>query len=107
MLTIEPGMVSIFWGCSPISCKPLSFVVPVLRSTPNHIPLKYRCPDYCCIRFRHVYFKSVLKVAAIMVLKFGVVLWDDVSTGEQISLHMFKAEFHYFAVLSGSSSCFG
>ena len=42
-----------------------------------------------------------------MVLKFGVVLWDDVSTGEQISLHMFKAEFHNFAVLSGSSSCLG
>ena len=29
--------------------------MPVLRSTPNHIPLKLRCPDYCRVRFRHVY----------------------------------------------------
>ena len=30
------------------------YLVSVLRSTPNHIPLKYRCVDYCCVRFRHV-----------------------------------------------------
>ena len=31
---------------SPISLKHI-ILVSLLRSTPNHIRLKYRCPDYC------------------------------------------------------------
>jgi hypothetical protein len=29
------------------------FVVPTLRFTPNHAPLKRRCPHYRCVEFRH------------------------------------------------------
>ena len=29
------------------------FVVTVLKSTPNHIPLKYKCLGYFCVGFRH------------------------------------------------------
>ena len=30
--------------------------MPVPRSIPDHIPLKYTGLDYCCVAFRHVYF---------------------------------------------------
>ena len=30
------------------------FFMPILKPTPNHIPLKYMCPNYWCVRFRHV-----------------------------------------------------
>jgi hypothetical protein len=55
MLNIEPRIVSIFWACSPIYLKHLSFVVSVLRSTPNHKSLKCRCPDYCYVGSTLVY----------------------------------------------------
>ena len=31
----------------------------VLRSTFNHIALKYRCPYYCCVGIRHVYLRGL------------------------------------------------
>ena len=34
------------------------FWVPVLTSPPDHIPLKYRCADYCCVQFRHAYLNE-------------------------------------------------
>lgn len=32
-------------------------MVSIFWSIPNHITLKYRCPIYCCVQFRHVYFE--------------------------------------------------
>jgi len=47
---------SIFWACSPIFFfKAHVFLEPVLRSTSNHRPLKYRCPNCYCVRFMQVY----------------------------------------------------
>ena len=43
MLTVEPRRVNHFWAHSPISYKYMSFCCLILRSTPNHIPLTYRC----------------------------------------------------------------
>jgi hypothetical protein len=54
MFSIEPRMLSIFSADSPISVKQV-VLVPVPRSTPNFIPPKYRCQDYCCVWFRHIY----------------------------------------------------
>ena len=31
------------------------YLLLVFKSTRNHIPLKYKYPNYCCIKFRHVY----------------------------------------------------
>jgi hypothetical protein len=58
VLTIESRMVSIFWACSPISFKHIFFLVPILRSTPNHVPLKYRRVDYWCFGIKHVYLND-------------------------------------------------
>ena len=46
MLTIEPGMDVMFWAHV--------FLVSVLKATPNHIPLKYRCPNKESNRRREV-----------------------------------------------------
>ena len=61
MFIIEPLMVIIFWARSPISFKHISFWVSVLGATPNHIPLKYRCPNKKWSWTRVVYSK-VLQV---------------------------------------------
>ena len=29
-------------------------MMPVLSYAPNHIPLKYKCLDYCCVQFNLV-----------------------------------------------------
>ena len=55
MLNIELRMVRILWHVVQSFLKKHVFLVLVLRSTPNHIPLKYSCPDYYCVWFRHVY----------------------------------------------------
>ena len=34
------------------------FLLSVLRPTSNHIPLKYRCPDYWYVGIRHVYLMN-------------------------------------------------
>ena len=67
MLTIEPRRVSIFWSHSPISFKDIAFLVSVLRSTPNHMFFKYRCPDYCSVGFRHVHLRYKAKIPFIFV----------------------------------------
>ena len=54
MWTFGPGVVSIFWPHSPISFKHMSFWY-LLRSTPNHIPLKNRCPYPCYVGIRYIY----------------------------------------------------
>ena len=46
--TIEPTM---------LACFEHVFLVPLLRSTPYHIPLKYSFRGYCCIRCRQVYLR--------------------------------------------------
>jgi hypothetical protein len=43
MLTVECRMVNKFSALSPISFKHNVFLLSVLKSTPNHTPLKYRC----------------------------------------------------------------
>ena len=55
MLTTEFGVVTMYWAHTPICFKHMSLLVPVLRSTHNHIPFKYRCLDYCRAQMRHVY----------------------------------------------------
>jgi hypothetical protein len=37
-------------------CEIFVFVKYVLSSTPYHIPLKYKCEDYCCVGDKHAYF---------------------------------------------------
>ena len=54
LMTIEPTIVSIFWAHIPISFKTHDiFLVFVLRSTPNHIPLRESCPKYRYVGVRH------------------------------------------------------
>ena len=59
MLTIKPRMVSIFGVCNPISFQHMydAYLVSIFRSMPNHMQLKYRCPDYCYVGLTHVYLK--------------------------------------------------
>ena len=57
MVTVEPRMVSAFWACSPISFEHMisswhSFLDPHLTTYHSNI----RCPDYCFVGFRHIYF---------------------------------------------------
>ena len=42
MVIIEPRMVRVFWTHSSISFKHIYFWVFVVRSTPNHVTLKYK-----------------------------------------------------------------
>ena len=55
MLTIEPRMINIFWTHYLISSKTHAVMVSVLRSTPSHKPLKYKCPSYCYIDIKHIH----------------------------------------------------
>ena len=32
----------------------------VLRFAPNHVPLKYWCPCYCCVEIIHIYLVQML-----------------------------------------------
>ena len=58
MLTIIPRMVGILWACGPISFEHMSFWMIVFGYTTDHIPLRNKCPNYCQVWFRHVYFES-------------------------------------------------
>ena len=42
MPTIEPRTVIIFWMCSPISFKHMSFWTSMLKAILKYMPLKYR-----------------------------------------------------------------
>ena len=57
MLTTEPRMVSIYWAHRPICFEHMSFWCSFLDPHPTHIPLNYRCPDYCYVWVRHVYLR--------------------------------------------------
>ena len=62
-LTIESRMVNIFQVHRVQSLQNMMpFLVFVLRSTPNHIPLECRCNCYRYVGFRHVYL-TYLNVA--------------------------------------------
>ena len=61
MLTFESRMVSIFSAHCPISFKHI-FLTSILRSTPNHIPLKYRCPYYCLVRIMYIYLNAIVSL---------------------------------------------
>ena len=45
ILTIGSKRVTIIWACNPISCEDMSLLVSILGATPNHIPLKWKCPN--------------------------------------------------------------
>ena len=66
MLTIEPKMGIMFCACSFNLFKAHVFWVSILGGTPNHIPLKYRCPNKKSNRIRVIYFKLDLKADAGM-----------------------------------------
>lgn len=56
ILTIRPQMVSMFWACSSHLFWTHTFLlVPVLIPTSNHIPLKYKWPYHCCVRYGRIY----------------------------------------------------
>ena len=38
------------------------FLVTFLTSTLDHTPLIYRCPDYCCVQYRHTYLNGSIWV---------------------------------------------
>ena len=44
MLNVKPIMIGKFWACSRIYFKHVFFMASIPKATPNHIPLKYRCP---------------------------------------------------------------
>ena len=44
------------------------FWMYVLRSTPYHISLKYRCPDYCYVGIRYVYLTHYLNRDVLLLL---------------------------------------
>ena len=54
MLSIEPIMVIVFGAHTPMSRKRM-FLVSFLGALPNHIPLKYRCPNKKSNQIRGVY----------------------------------------------------
>ena len=51
MLIIKLRIDSLFWAHSPITFKHVSFGRSLLKSTPNHIPLKYKSPHYCYVGY--------------------------------------------------------
>jgi len=67
-------MVSIFWS--------RSLLVRVLTSTPNHIQPKYRCPNYCCVQFRHTYLSVKCCWIYLQVLKV-ILKWLYVSADNE------------------------
>jgi hypothetical protein len=54
MLTIEPSR---FLARSPISFNTCLFFMSILRTTSNHMPFKYKCPNYCGVWLKHVYLE--------------------------------------------------
>ena len=67
MLTVEPRMYTI-WACSINSTKHISlvFLVSVLRSTLNHMSLKYRCPLQTSNRVRPAYLPYLHRLYLII-----------------------------------------
>ena len=57
MLNVDPRMVIICWARSSISFKHVFFGVCSKYHT-YHIPLKFKCPEYFYVGFRHVYLRS-------------------------------------------------
>ena len=55
----------------------------ILRSTPNHIPLKYKCPHYCYVGFRHVSHK--IKGAKIVTLRAKYVIYYYIERKQHVS----------------------
>ena len=49
------------------------FLMYVLRSKPYHIPLKYRCPNYCYVGIRFVYLTYCLNRDVLFML--GITRW--------------------------------
>ena len=71
MLIIKLRIVYIFWACNSNLVFKHVFLECVLRSTPNHTPLKYRCPDCCYVGFRNVNLKFALEYVLFkLYLKF-------------------------------------
>lgn len=56
MLTTEFRMAAYLEDVVPYLFKTF-FLVSVLKPTPNHIPLKFRCLGYFYVGFRHVYVR--------------------------------------------------
>jgi hypothetical protein len=57
----RPPYQAKYWAHSSISFYYV-FLVSILRSTSNHIALKYRCPHYCCVGIRCVYLNALINV---------------------------------------------